>query len=311
MAIQVRQITGPIQTPDHEAVSSGFLRVRLLQPIADGDTLVAPFKMEYRVTDGELPANCKVSTPGHYELQILDIGNERVWSFQVDILPDSGENISVAELWQISRLISTLTCDPENFDAALLGSNGAGAGAVLTADGSGGTTWENIVGEGLGDMLKIIYDTDDDGVVEHADLADIATLADDAILFGGLAPDAYQPVLADGAIEGAVLVWDVATSTYLPHASAIFDDDGNLTAGALHLSGPVFTQTFVVDQVYYLVQDESIVLVIKEGEVEVRMPDPATNDGRVIQVKKASIDGDIVTISSAGGATVEALPHTS
>ena len=304
MAIQTRRITGPIATPDHEAVQTGFLRIRLLSPISDGETLVAPFRMEYRITDGELPDNCKVSTPGSYELQVLDFTEERVWSFQVDILPDSGEDISVAELWQISQLLSGLPCDPENFDASLFGSDGADAGMVLTADGSGGTSWELVTGEGLGDMLKAVYDTDDDGVVEQSDLADVASLADDSLLFGGLSPDSYQAVLSPGD-PGALLVWDALLETYVPHSSVLLTPSGDLNLSSLSVSGPIFTQTFVMNQVYYLVEDESIVLVTIEDEAEVRMPAPATNEGRVIQVKKGSSDGIIVTISSAGGATIE------
>jgi hypothetical protein len=261
--------------------------------------------MEYRVTDGELPDACKISTPGHYEFQILDTGNEQVWSFQVDVLPDSGESISIAELYQISQLISTLTCDPENFDASLLGSNGAEDGQVLTADGSGGTTWEFIVGEGTGDMLKSIYDTDDDGVVEHADLADLATLAEDATLFGGLTPDDYQPVLPDGTTDGQLLVWDDTTAAWVPHDSIYADGSGYVHASGVVLDGPVFNSVFVMDQVYYLIDGESVVLVTREEAVEVRLPDPVLNNGRIVQIKKASSDGEVVTISSAGGGTVE------
>jgi len=305
VAIQVRTVTGPIETPDHEAVQSGFVRVRLLQPISDGETLVAPFRMEYRVTDGALPATCKVSTPGHYEFQILDTGEEKVWSFQVDVLPDSGEDISIAELWQISMLLSQFTCDPENYDAANLGSNGASDGEVLTADGAGGATWEAIIGEGLGDMLKAIYDIDDDGKVDIALLADTATLADDSTLFGGIAPSGYQLALPDGASDGSIIVWDVTLQTYITHPSVTADDDGLLNASGANLSGPVFHPVLGMTQVYYLVDNESHVLVKTAGVAEVRLPDPADNNGREIHVKKASPDGDVVTISTAGGATIE------
>jgi hypothetical protein len=260
--------------------------------------------MEYRITDGELPVTCRVSTPGSYELQVLDFAEERVWSFQVDILPDSGEDISVAELWQISRLLCGLPCDPENFDASLLGSNGAASGTVLMADGAGGTSWEVLQGEGLGDMLKAIYDTDDDEIVDHSALADVATLADDATLFGGSPPEAYQAALAPGD-AGSLLVWDIGLEAYIPHSSTVLTPAGGLNLSSLVVSGPIFTSTFVMNQVYYLVVDESVVLVSIEAEAEIRMPDPAVNEGRMIQVKKGSSDGIEVTVSTAGGAEIE------
>ena len=42
-----------------------------------------------------------------------------------------------------------------------------------------------------------------------------------------------------------------------------------------------------------------------EAAAEVRLPDPALNVGRVIEIKKASSDGHVVTVSSAGGGTIE------
>ena len=88
MALQTRQITGPIETPEHEVVTRGFLRIQLLYPISDDTTLIAPFKLEYSITDGALPDSCKLATPGSYQFQILDIEEERIWTFQVDVQVD-------------------------------------------------------------------------------------------------------------------------------------------------------------------------------------------------------------------------------
>lgn len=307
MAIQTRQITGPIATPENEVVLHGFLRIALLYPISDGDTLIAPFKLEYPITDGALPDTCKVATPGTYQFQILDTTEERVWTFQVEVYPNSGTAISVAELWQLSRLTDVTGCDrdPENFDVSLLGSNGAAEGEVLTADGAGGTEWVPIVGEGLGDMLKLVYDTNDDGKVDAADSADTALSAADSDALGGLTPEEYQRALEDALNEGNLLTWDVPTQEYTPNTNARVTDDGVLHVSSAFINGPLFVNTFVMTQVYYLIADESAVLIVTENAVELRLPDPAANVGRVIQVKKASSDGHTVTISSAGGGTIE------
>ncbi|MHC4121694.1 MAG: hypothetical protein ACYSWO_29830, partial [Planctomycetota bacterium] len=127
MAITTRQLTGPIETPEHEAVETGLLRVHLLYPIAEDDTFIAPFKVEYSITDGGLPATAQVATPGWYEFRIYDYANEQVWSFQVSVWSNSGSSISIAELWLLSRLDQddATNVNLENVDAAILGSDGA------------------------------------------------------------------------------------------------------------------------------------------------------------------------------------------
>jgi len=304
MAIVTRQITGPIETPEHEVVTTGLMRVNLLYPIAEGDIFIAPFKLEYNITAGDLPATCKLSVPGWYQFKIYDLEDERVWSFQVMVYPNSGSSISVAELWLLSRLEGGPDTDlpPEQIDLALFGSDGANAGEVLTADGTGGTSWEPVEGTGLGDMLKSVYDQDDNGVV---DLSERATVADDADLLGGIAPENYQPKLTDAVNEGAILTWDDLNSEYTPNENFLVGADGSITLGGLDLQGPWFGNVFVMNQVYYLIDAETHVLVTKQANVELRVPDPALNEGRVVEIKKASDDGFVVTISVVNNAPIE------
>ena len=142
--------------------------MHLLYPIVDGDVLIAPFKLEYVIADGALPAGAKVAAPGSYEFRIQDYAEARVWSFQVAVFANSGSSISIAELWLLSRLDQDdpTGIDLENVDAALLGSNGAPYGFVLTADGNGATFW-GVSGGGdvLGQYLR--GDVDDTGVMVY------------------------------------------------------------------------------------------------------------------------------------------------
>ena len=219
MAIITRQITGPIETPEHLAVATGLMRVALLHPISDDDTLILPFKLEYNITNGALPASCRLATPGKYGFRIYDYAEERVWSFQVDVFPNSGSSISVAELWLLSKLDGDDAGDIDltGIDAAILGSDGAADGFVLTADGSGGAAWE-------------------------------ATASSTVALYGDV---------------------------------------------------------FLVNQVYYLVQDKTHLIVTEEDDVEIRLPDPASENGRIIRVKKASSDGHTVSITSEEDALID------
>jgi hypothetical protein len=307
MAITTRQLTGPIETPEHEAVETGLLRVHLLYPIAEEDTLVAPFKVEYSITDGDLPATAKIATPGWYEFRIYDYANEQVWSFQVTVWSNSGSSISIAELWLLSRLDQddATNVNLENVDASILGSDGALAGTVLTADGDGGTDWLAVGALTPGDMTKAVYDTNDDGRVDAADHALNADLAADATLFGGLSPSAYQLLLQPAVNQGAILTWDIGSTAYTPNENFLVDADGNILAGGIRLIGALYGNVYVMNIVYYLVDEETHVLVIKEDDVELRLPDPVAHDGRIIEIKKASTDGNIVSVTSAGGGTIE------
>ena len=304
MAIVTRQITGPIETPEHVVVTTGLMRVDLLYPIAEGDTFVAPFKLEYNITDGDLPVTCKLATPGWYQFKIYDYVEEQVWSFQVMVYPNSGSSISVAELWLLSRLEDGPDTDipPEQIDLSLFGSDGATAGHVLTADGGGGTDWLQVGALTPGDMTKAVYDTDDNGIV---DFAEQATIADDADLLGGISPAGYQEALVDAMTHGAILTWDGFSSGYTPNENFLVDDDGNVVAGGIRLIGALYGNVFVMNQVYYLVDEETHVLVIKEDDVELRLPDPSLEEGRIIEVKKGSADGFVVTLTVVGTLTID------
>jgi hypothetical protein len=304
MAIVTRQITGPIETPEHEVVTTGLMRVKLLYPIAEGDIFVAPFKLEYNITDGDLPITCKLATPGWYQFKIFDLVDERVWTFQVMVYPNAGSSISIAELWLLSRLEDGPDTDipPEQIDLSLFGSDGAAEDEVLTATGDGGTEWRIVSGTGLGDMLKSVYDTDDDGTV---DLAERATVADDSDLLGGISADGYQEKLDPALNEGTVLTWDVADTEYTPNENFQIAADGSIEIGGLVLTGPWFGNVFVMNQVYYLVDAETHVLVAQQADVELRVPDPALNEGRVIEIKKASDDGFVVTITVVNNAPID------
>lgn len=307
MAIQTRQLTGPIETPEHVAVTSGELRVRLLFPIAEDTTFIAPYKLEYAITNGALPVTARVAAPGKYEFRILDETEGRIYSFQQVVYADEITPISIAELWLLSRLDDPdcLITDYENFDAALLGSDGSSAGEVLTSNGTGGAIWAPISGTGLGDMTKAVYDTNDDGCVDCADTADVAALADDASLLGGIAPSGYQEALDDAVNEGAILTWDAAENTYTPNENLQVDADGNILAGGIRLVGALYGNVYVMDIVYYLVDEETHVLITKEDDVELRLPDPVAHNGRVIEIKKGSLDGNVVSITSAGGGLID------
>jgi hypothetical protein len=289
MALVVRQVTGPIETPEHVVVTTGFLRVKLLYPIAEDTTFIAPYRIQYTVTAGE-PQNCQITTTGWYEFTIEDTIEERIWSFQVMVYPEDGSDISVAELWLQSRTQGGPETDipPEQIDLSWYGSDGAADGEVLTADGAGGTAWEPIAGSGLGDMLKSVYDTNDDGKVDAADTADTAALADDASLLGGISPSGYQTLLTPATNDGAILTWDDVGGEYTPNDNFLVDDAGNIVAGGIQIIGALYGNVFVDNQVYYLVDDETHILVTTAADAELRLPDPAFEDGRVIEVKKGS-----------------------
>lgn len=304
MAIVTRQITGPIETPEHEVVTTGLMRVMLLYPIAEGDIFVAPFKLEYTITDGDLPITCKLATPGWYQFKIFDLVDERVWTFQVMVYPNSGTSISIAELWLLSRLEDGPDTDvpPEQIDLSLFGSDGAAEDEVLTATGDGGTEWKPISGTGLGDMLKSVYDQDDSGVV---DLAERATIADDSDLLGGIAAAGFQEAIDDAINGGAILTWDDVGLEYTPNENFTVDDDGNIEAGGIRIIGALYGNVFVDSQVYYLVDEETHILVITNADAELRLPDPAVEDGRVIEVKKGSADGLVVTLTTVGPSSID------
>jgi len=307
MALVVRQITGPIETPEHEVVTTGYMRVKLLYPIAEDTTFIGPFKLDYTITAGDLPASCKLTATGWYEFTITDIVEERVWSFQVVLYPDAGDPISVAELWLLSRVQGGFddTIPPEQIDLSWYGSDGAADGEVLTADGSSGTEWRPIASTGLGDMLKSVYDTNDDGKVDAADTADTAALADDSSLLGGISAAGYQTLLDPAINGGAILTWDDVGLEYTPNENFTVDDDGNIEAGGVRIVGALYGNVFVDTLVYYLVDEETHVLVTTNADAELRLPDPAVEDGRVIEVKKGSDDGLVVTLTTVGPSTID------
>lgn len=307
MALVTRQITGPIETPEHEVVTTGFLKVKLLYPIAEDTTFIAPYRLEYEITAGALPATCVVTTVGWYELTILDTIEERIWSFQVMIYPDGGASISVAELWLLSRLQDgpDTSIPPEQVDLSLFGSDGATAGHVLTADGAGATDWLPVGALTPGDMTKAVYDPDDDGKVNAADVADSALHADDSDLLGGISPAGYQEAIDDAVNGGAILTWDDVGLEYTPNENFTVDDDGNIEAGGIRIIGALYGNVFVDNLVYYLVDEETHVLVTTPSDAELRLPDPVVEDGRVIEVKKGSADGLVVTLTTVGSSSID------
>lgn len=307
MALIVRQVTGPIETPEHVAVTTGSMRVTLLYPIAEDTTFIAPFKLEYAITAGDLPASCQITTVGWYEFTVFDYEEESIWTFQVMVYPEDGSPISVAELWLQSRTQDGPDTDipPEQIDLSWYGSDGADDGEVLTADGAGGTAWLPIEGSGLGDMLKSVYDTNDDAKVDAADVADTALHADDSDLLGGISPAGYQEALDDAVNGGAILTWDDVGLEYTPNENFTVDDDGNITAGGVRIIGALYGNVFVDNLVYYLVDEETHVLVTTPSDAELRLPDPVVEDGRVIEVKKGSADGLVVTLTTVGPSSID------
>jgi hypothetical protein len=308
MAIQTRQITGPIETPEHVVVTSGVLRITLLHPIAEEDTFVAPFRLEYPITNGDLPVSCKLSVPGKYEFRIMDTAENRIWSFQICVTLGTGSPISLAQLWLLSRLEEgececALNCD--TLDAATLGSDGAPEGYVLTATGDGATEWRPISGDGLGDMLKAIYDTNDDGCVDCADYASESGLSQNSIRLGGLIAAAYQLKIQEAINEGAVLTWDDTLNEYTPNENFIIAPDGGITIGDITINGGFYTNTGVVNQVYYEIGDELYIIVTIEDDAEVVLPDPILEDRREINIKKVSTNPYDVLITVAGGGNIE------
>jgi hypothetical protein len=292
MTIQTRQITGPIETPEHEAVTSGVLRIDLLNPIAVDDTFIAPVNLEYAITNGDLPVTCKLVVPGKYEFRIYDDIAGRIWSFQGWVYPNSGSPISIAQLWMIAKLDGagcSSECS-EGFDAANLGSDGAPDGWVLTAQGDGTTEWEPIDPGLYGDMFKSVYDTNDDGCVDCADYAAEAGLAQNSLLFDNKPVAYFQKRLPNGTNAGDILIWNTGLMEWRPAAAA----------------GSDYQAVTVVNQVYYEVDsDDSYILVIIEDDAEVVLPNPALEDGRVINIKRRSANNYDVVVSAAGGGLIE------
>lgn len=310
MAIITRQITGPIETPEHEVVTTGQLRIDLTHPIADDDTFIAPISLEYDITDGDLPATCKVAAPGKYEFRISDAVNSRIWSFQVCVYDSSADPISLAQLWLISRLEDgdcPQSC--EGLDAASLGSDGAPDGYVLTADGTGGTEWLP-TGVGVGDMLKAVYDTNDDGRVNYADHALLATQANNADTLEGYPASAFHPKIVDAINDGAVLTWNDTLNEYTPNEFFLIGPGGEITLGEVHLGDTYLDESLygnvvTVNSVYYEIDEGTHILVIIEDDAEVVLPDATAEDRRVINIKRTSDNAYDVTVSVDGGGLIE------
>jgi hypothetical protein len=314
MAIITRQITGPIETPEHEVVILGVLRVSLLHPIADDDTFIAPFKLEYAITSGALPVGCKLTAPAKYEFRVEDELSNKIWTFQACLFDDSPDPISIAQLWLLSKLEQG-SCSPlcEGLDAANLGSNGSSAGWVLTADGEGGADWLPITGSGIGDMLKSVYDTNYDGRVNAADHALVADFADDSDLLGGHLPSYYQRKLPNGSVEGAILTWDVLNQFWLPNNNFLVGDDGSIqtteinVGGPIYLGGPLYGNVSSINQIYYEVDDETHILVVIEDDAEIVLPNATLEDRRVINIKKESTTAYDVLVTVMGGGLIEGM----
>jgi hypothetical protein len=308
MAIQTRQITGPIETPEHVLVTSGVLRITLLHPIAEEDVFVAPFKLNYDIVDGDVPASCQITVPGKYEFRIMDTSENRIWSFQICVTFGSGAPISIAQLWLLSRLEDgececAQNCD--TLDAATLGSDGADEGLVLTATGDGGTEWRPISGDGLGDMLKAIYDTNDDGCVDCADYASESALAQNSIRLGGLHSSEYQLAIQDAINEGAILTWDDTLEEYTPNENFLVGPGGEITIGDITINGAFYANTNAINQVYYEIDDEMYIIVTIEDDAELVLPDPVLEDRREINIKKVSTNPYDVLLTVAGGGNIE------
>jgi len=311
MAIQTRQITGPIETPEHEVVTAGYLRITLLHPIAEDDTFVAPFKLNYDIVDGDLPPTCKITVPGVYEFRIMDTAENRIWSFQICVIYGVGTPISIAQLWLLARLENGECGCPDNcdsLDAANLGSDSAPDGWVLTSNGDGTSEWRIISGDGFGDMLKSVYDTNNDGIVNEADYAGNAGLSQNSLRLGGLFASEYQLKLPDGVNEGAILTWDDTLQKWTPNENFLVGPGGDVTFGDIIINGGIYTNPTVVNQVYYEIDDETHILVIIEDDAEVVLPDPVVEDRRVINIKRTSPNNYDVLVTVDGGGDIEGSP---
>lgn len=96
----------------------------------------------------------------------------------------------------------------------------ANQSGVLANDGQGNLTWSNA--SGTGDMLRSVYDPDEDGVVtnaDHADTADSATNADTATNWSGLPANSTGYLKNDGS---GTLSWDTPVAT-IPDSITVQD----------------------------------------------------------------------------------------
>ncbi len=116
--------------------------------------------------------------------------------------------------------IGTTTQAAGAFSTLQVGTS-ATAGNVLTADASGNATWQALPGGG--DMLKSVYDTDDNGVAD----VDFSELTGGTGIYFSYAPDGT----ACGADQ--VLKWDSANSRWICGDDATNTDASNITGGTL------------------------------------------------------------------------------
>lgn len=173
-----RPFTGYLETPDGTPFD-GMLRYVPVGARSSNPTLVSPSAVSLQFSAGLPPDDAEIWSPGRYHAQLYDRLGVRALGdpFSFDVA-EGNESITINELYRQSvgaDPVDSLHPLYDGDDIARLGSGGEPAGLWLTTTEGGGIGWAELPegsGGGNGDMLKSTYDTNDNGIVDHAALAD-------------------------------------------------------------------------------------------------------------------------------------------
>ena len=165
-----RSLTGQVITPYGIGVEVGRVVVTPVLPVpADTGGVLAPTSAVYPIAAGQIAGN--IVAPARYQFEVFD-GARCVWRFARSVAAGAGpitlQEIYLAEADPVDVIPPVVRVGD---DVTRLGSGTQPAGRVPTATGTGAIVWANVSGGGGGggDMLKAVYDTDDDGIVDQAE----------------------------------------------------------------------------------------------------------------------------------------------
>lgn len=224
----LRSLTANLESPDGTPFD-GTVRLRALGVRPSNPTLVTPAVVLFQCADGALPDGAAIWSPGRYRVELYDrLGARLGQPFDADVAEGEGA-VSLNALYRQSvGADPILSLHPlyDGDDILRLGSGSEPAGRVLTTATDGTLAWGDA---GAGDMLKATYDTNDNGIVDHAALADAAP-------WSGITgkPATFPPAThmhTAGEVEGIGDLGDLTTAVTDTLVAAINEVKATVDAG--------------------------------------------------------------------------------